>query len=179
MTAPVLDRARSVIAELHARQPILARAGWVSLGVLAACLVAMAFDPRQINGVSVWVKPAKFAASFVAWFWTLAWAWGMLAPAARQGRLARIILWGTVASGGFELGWIALRAAFGAPSHFATDALGSLMYGLMGLAAVALVALAALLGLLVLLRLVLLVLLGVADLILARGLRLVVGSLRL
>lgn len=140
----------AVFAELDARQPLLACAGWVALAVLLASLAAMAFDARVINGVSVWVKPAKFAASFVVWFWTLAWAWGVLAPAARDGRTARIVLWGTLGAAGFEQGWITLRAALGQPSHFANDALGAVMYALMGLGAVTLVVLAVLLGLLVL-----------------------------
>ena len=140
----------AILSELDRRQPVLARLGWVMAAVLAFSLVAMVFDARSINGVSVWTKPAKFAASFVAWCWTLAWAWGVLAPAARRGWLAGLVLWGTVASGSFEVGWITLRAALGLPSHFATDALGGPMYGLMGLAAVLLVAMAALLGVLVL-----------------------------
>ena len=142
----------AILGELHARQPRLYRNGLAMLAVLLLSLVAMAFDPRMINGVSVWVKPAKFAASFFVWLWTLAWAWGVLVPAARDGWTARAVLWGTLAAGWFEVGWIALRAALGQPSHFATDALGAAMYGLMGLAAVLLVALAALFGLLVLLR---------------------------
>ncbi|MGG5820293.1 hypothetical protein [Falsiroseomonas sp. HW251] len=150
MSAHVLRPATPILAELAARQPLLARAGWAMLWLLLACLVAMAFDPRSVNGVSVWVKPAKFAASFVAWFWTLAWAWGVLAPAVRDGWAARAVLWGTLGAGLFEQGWITLRALLGQPSHFATDPLGGVMYGLMGLAAVLLVALAALLGALVL-----------------------------
>lgn len=142
----------AILSEMDRRQPVLARLGWVMAAVLAFSLVAMVFDARSINGVSVWTKPAKFAASFVAWCWTLAWAWGVLAPAARRGWLAGLVLWGTVASGSFEVGWITLRAALGLPSHFATDALGGPMYGLMGLAAVLLVAMAALLGVLVLAR---------------------------
>lgn len=142
----------AVFAELDARQPLLARAGFAALAVLLASLAAMAFDARMINGVSVWVKPAKFAASFVVWFWTLAWAWGVLAPVARDSRTAQIILWGTLGAAGFEQGWITLRAALGQPSHFAEDALGAVMYPLMGLGAVSLVVLAALLGLLVLRR---------------------------
>ena len=140
----------TMLAELRARQPVLAAAGFAMLAVLLISLAAMAFDPRMINGVSVWVKPAKFAASFVVWFWTLPWAWGVLAPQARDGRTARLILWGTLAAAAFEQGWITLRAALGQPSHFAGDALGAVMYGLMGLGALTLVALAALLGLLVL-----------------------------
>lgn len=151
-TLPARPGIGPILAELRRRQPLLAGLGWASLGVLLLCLGAMALDPRSLNGVSVWTKPAKFAASFVAWFWTLAWAWGVLAPAAREGVVARVVLWGTVGAAVFEQGWITLRAALGQPSHFAQDALGGLMYGLMGLGALALVALAALLGLLVLLR---------------------------
>jgi hypothetical protein len=58
-----------------------------------------------------------------------------LAPAARVGWPARIIVAGTLAFGIFEVGWIALRAALGQPSHFAGDALGAVIYGLMGVAA--------------------------------------------
>lgn len=143
---------RAVLRELDHRQPVLARLGWVMVAVLGFCLAAMLVDGRVINGVSVWTKPAKFAASLTVWWWTLAWAWGVLAPAVRRGRVARVVLWGTVVAGSYEQGWITLRGALGLPSHFATDALGGPMYGLMGLAALALVGLAAVLGLLVLWR---------------------------
>jgi hypothetical protein len=143
---------RGILAELDRRQPVLARLGWASLAILIACLVAMALDGRQFNGVSVWAKPAKFAASFVPWFWTMAWAWGVLEGRAAAGRTARVVLWATVVAAGYEQAWITWRAAIGGPSHFATDPLGQVMYSLMGLGAVTLVAMAALLGLLVLLR---------------------------
>jgi hypothetical protein len=152
MNAIALRPERSILAELDARQPHLARFGWAMLALTAFCLVAMTLDGRAINGVSVWVKPAKFAFSFLAWSWTLAWAWGVLEPSMRDGWTARVILWGTLAASTYEQGWITLRAALGLPSHFAKDALGGVMYSLMGVGAVALVALAALLGLLVLLR---------------------------
>lgn len=152
MNALALHPVRSVLAELDERQPWLARAGWAALAVTLACLAAMTVDARTLNGVSVWVKPAKFAFSFVAWFWTMAWAWGVLAPEAREGLAARLVLWGTLAAAGFEQGWITLRAALGQASHFADDPLGDAMYALMGAGAVTLVALAALLGALVLSR---------------------------
>ncbi len=142
----------SLFAELHRRQPDFARAGWVALGLLALCLGLAAFDPRLFDGVSVWVKPAKFAASFVAWFWTLAWLWPALSPAQQAGRVARAVVLVMLAMAVFEQGWITWRAAWGAPSHFARDALGALVYGLMGLGATLLVAGAALLGLMILWR---------------------------
>jgi hypothetical protein len=150
MSAHVLTPPAGFFAELSARQPQLAACGWAMLAVLLACLALMAFDPRSINGVPVWVKPAKFAASLMVWCWTLAWAWGVLAPAARAGGLAQLVIWATLVSGLFEVGWIAFRAALGQPSHFAQDAFGSVMFGVMGLAALVLVAMAALLGLMVL-----------------------------
>lgn len=152
MSALALPARRPILAEIRARQPQLATLGTASFMLLLLCLAAMAIDPRQINGVSVWTKPAKFAASIAAWAWTLAWAWGVLAPAARHGLAARTVLWGTLAAATFELGWITLRAALGLPSHFAKDPLGGVMYGLMGIGALTLVTLAALLGVLVLLR---------------------------
>ncbi|MBR0667323.1 hypothetical protein GXW71_23400 [Roseomonas hellenica] len=151
MTALALSTP-GLFAALDRRQPLLARAGWASLALLLLCLAAMTVDARLINGVSVWTKPAKFAASFVVWFWTLAWAWGVLEPAAQRGATARLVLWGTLAAAWFEMGWITLRGALGQPSHFATDPLGDVMYQLMGAGAVTLVALAATLGVLVLRR---------------------------
>ncbi|MGG5888823.1 hypothetical protein ACLF3G_16925 [Falsiroseomonas sp. HC035] len=142
----------AILIELHRRQPLLAWAGWIALATLGLCLVAMALDGRTFNGLSVWTKPAKFAASFVPWFWTLAWAWGVLAPEARRGFAAGLVLWVTLAAALYEQGWITWRAAIGLPSHFAEDPLGVLMYQLMGLGAVLLVAMAVLLGVLVLLR---------------------------
>jgi hypothetical protein len=138
-----------VIAALHARQQALARNGLVMAAIMALCLVAMLFDVREIRGVSVWVKPAKFAASLAVWCWTMAWAWAALDPAWRAGPVARAIVVGTIACGGFEVGWITLRAALGMPSHFANDALGAMVYSAMGLAAVLLCLCAAVFGALV------------------------------
>jgi hypothetical protein len=140
------------LAELRRRQPEFAAAGWASLAALALCLVLALLDPRLFDGVSVWVKPAKFAASFVLWFWTLAWLWPALSPAQQAGRVARAVVGVMLAMALFEQGWITWRAAWGAPSHFARDGLGATVYALMGLGATLLVAGAALLGLMILWR---------------------------
>lgn len=134
---------------LEARQPALARTGLAMAALLVACLMAMPFDAREIRGVSVWVKPAKFAASLALWCWSLALAWPALAADWRDGRAARAIVAGTIACTVFEAGWITLRAAFGEPSHFARDALGAAVYGLMGAAALLLCLCAAAFGALV------------------------------
>lgn len=144
---------KNLIATLGALgRPELAfvRAGWVMGWVLALCLFAIAMDSRQIGGLSVWVKPAKFAASLMVWFWSMAWCFAALAPEAVRQRAARIIIWGTIICGSYEVGWMTLRSAFGLPSHFAKDFIGSIGYSVMGLGAVALCFLAAWLGVLVL-----------------------------
>ncbi len=138
-----------MIATLRRRQPALTHTGLVMGALLLLCLVAMAIDARELRGVSVWVKPAKFAASLAVWCWTMAWAWTALDPAWRAGLAARVIVAGTIATTVFEAGWITLRATLGLPSHFATDALGAAMYGVMGLAAVLLCFCAASFGALV------------------------------
>lgn len=131
-------------------EPALVRTGWVKGWVLALSLFAIAMDGRQLGGLSVWVKPAKFAASVMVWCWTMAWCFGALPADAVRQRAARIIIWGTIICGSYEVGWIGLRSAFGLPSHFATDIIGNIGYGVMGLGAVTLCALAAWLGVLVL-----------------------------
>lgn len=131
-------------------EPALVRIGLVMGWVLALSLFAIAMDDRQLGGLSVWVKPAKFAASVMVWCWTMAWCFGALPADVVRQRAARIIIWGTIICGTYEVGWISLRSAFGLPSHFAKDIIGNIGYGVMGLGAVALCALAAWLGILVL-----------------------------
>ena len=138
------------LGQLGRPEPALVRAGWVMGWVLALCLFAIAMDSRQIGGLSVWVKPAKFAASLMVWFWTMAWCFAALAPEAVRQRAARIIIWGTIICGSYEVGWMTLRSAFGLPSHFATDFIGNVGYAVMGIGALATCALAACVGLMVL-----------------------------
>jgi hypothetical protein len=78
-------------------------------------LPAMALDDRRLFGVSVWLKPWKFAVSFAIYALTITW---MLTLVRRGARLARAA--GTVIAVmlGVELALIAMQAARGVPSHF-------------------------------------------------------------
>lgn len=140
----------TTIGQIGRPEPALVLAGSVMGWVLALCLFAIAMDSRQLGGLSVWVKPAKFAASLMMWFWTMAWCFGALPLAAARQWEAKIIIWGTIICGSYEVSWISLRSAFALPSHFATDIIGSIGYGVMGFGAVAVCVLAAWLGVLVL-----------------------------
>jgi hypothetical protein len=112
-----------------------------------ACLIAFSvfvtlqnLDMRTLQGVNVWVKPAKFAISIGLFALTQAYFLSLV-RAERQGNAGiRYVVWGTILSAGFELAYIAFQAARGEASHFnLTTGLHIAMYALMGVGAVALV----------------------------------------
>ncbi len=55
----------------------------------AVCLVLAAIDPRLFNGVSVWIKPAKFFLSLAVHMLTVMFGLMLLPEARRMGLIAR------------------------------------------------------------------------------------------
>lgn len=122
----------------------------VSVAILAMTLVWAAGETRMIEGQWAWVKPAKFALSFVVFFGTLAWVEARLSPRWRESVVLRVLVAVmTVAMVG-EMGWMILMAATGQGSHFnhATQ-FHHVMYSLMGLGAFLLVLGVAVVGVIV------------------------------
>jgi hypothetical protein len=101
------------------------------LVVLGASLVLMAIDARQLMGASVWLKPAKFAASIATTAATAALLLRHLRlPAAGARRAVAVIV--TMAA--LEQVIITLQAARGVPSHFnATSTLNGALFTVMGI----------------------------------------------
>lgn len=89
-----------------------------SAALLALTLAWGLVETRTLSEVPVWHKPAKFAASFVATFGTLALLESRLSRRWADGRLLR----GTVAVMGTafvaEMAWMTFQAARGQSSHF-------------------------------------------------------------
>jgi hypothetical protein len=115
--------------------PSLPRPLWrlaaACLAVLAACLVLMAIDPRQLMGASVWLKPAKFAASIALTAATLAVLLRHVRLPARAGRRLVAIIAYTAA---MEQVIITFQAARGLPSHFnASSAFNAALFTTMGI----------------------------------------------
>jgi hypothetical protein len=108
---------------------------WLAAGclaVLAAALLLMLIDPRQLMGASVWLKPAKFALSIAVTAATLALLVPHVALPARGGRRAVALI---VFTAGLEQVIITLQAARGVPSHFnASSALNAALFSTMGVA---------------------------------------------
>jgi len=115
----------------------------LALAALAVVAIAgLALDPRTLRGVSVWVKPAKFAISLAVLAWTTATVSGFLDAAYRRRSRSMDVLRGVfLFTATFEILYITVQAAFGEASHFNRgDAVHATLYSLMGVAALALAA---------------------------------------
>lgn len=123
----------------------------VSVALLAMTIVWAMVDGRVVEGQAAWVKPAKFALSFVVFFGTLALVEVRLSPAWRESALLRVVAGVTAAAMIGEMAWMTLMAAQGQGSHFnfATP-FHEMMYSLMGLGAFLLVLGVAVVGVVVL-----------------------------
>lgn len=121
---------RSFWEEMHRRGRWLTRFALAHLLVLAVLLSLMAFDDRQITGVNIWLKPAKFALSITIYLATMAWLLGEL----KQPRwLIAAIALVIIASMSLEQVLITLQAARGTTSHYnIATPFDSAVFSLMG-----------------------------------------------
>ena len=104
--------------------------GLLQLIVLVFTLVGMAFDQRQLLGINIWIKPAKFLISSTIYLWTIGWLLTLVDAAAVSkaltgGLMALLILGENIAITG--------QALRGERSHFNTaSSLNATVFGLMG-----------------------------------------------
>ncbi|QPF71597.1 hypothetical protein G8A07_00760 [Roseateles sp. DAIF2] len=128
-------------AELLRRERRLTLFALLLLALVLPMALGWTFDERLLRGANIWIKPIKFALSIALLALTTAWFIGHLPAAQRDGRALRRIVWLLIATGGFEMAYIALQAALGQASHYNTDdRWHALMYTLMGVGALALTA---------------------------------------
>ncbi len=124
-----------MLRKLFSRQPVLAAFGCLNLIGLAVMLILQTVDPRQLDGVEVWVKPAKFFLSVGVYALTLAWFFGYVREERRGKANMRFIVWATVLLTAFENFWITWQAGHAVRSHFNTTSTFAIaMYGAMGAA---------------------------------------------
>jgi hypothetical protein len=120
-------------SELERHQSHLATAALLSMIAIVPCLLAMALDPRTINGINVWIKPTKFLVSFAVYYGTLAWVFGYLPRSAQATRAGRFVIWAAPLIGLYEMTWLVIAATHGVPSHFNnTSLVWSTAYNLAG-----------------------------------------------
>jgi hypothetical protein len=101
----------------------------VAMAGLSVVLVGAALvDDRVLLGAPLWIKPVKFALSFVLYAGALAWMLGQL-----RGPALRRTGWVIVAASVIEMLVIVGQAARGVRSHYNDDDLtGELLFSLMG-----------------------------------------------
>jgi len=109
------NRLGKFFRELYRRSRILAITGWIHLALLAGMLVISLFDSRLVMGISVWIKPIKFAISIAIYVWTVAW---LLEYLRLPSWAKRIISWGISICMLTEMACIAAQAARGMTSHY-------------------------------------------------------------
>ena len=91
---------------------------------------AMLLDPRTIEGVPAWLKPAKFAVSTAIYSLTLAWVFTTL-PA--WPRMRSIVGWTTALVFAIEVAIIGAQAWRGTTSHFnVSTLLDGVLFAVMG-----------------------------------------------
>ena len=104
-----------------------------AMAVLALITAVGVFtDPRLLTGVPIWLKPFKFAASFVLYAGTLAW---MISLLPRRSRVAGWAVAALLAASVVEMVIIVTQVVRGETSHFNnTTGLNTLLFSLMGIA---------------------------------------------
>jgi hypothetical protein len=101
---------------LSQRNRLLFNLGLFHFILTLICLLLMLIDHRQLLGINIWVKPAKFAMSIGIFAWTAGWLLGDLSVARPIGvRKASFLI---ALSLGFEMFAIFIQAARGVGSHF-------------------------------------------------------------
>ncbi len=145
---PVVNSSSRISLDaFRASSPLLWRTSLAFLIGFAVCLVLAAIDPRLFNGVSVWIKPAKFFLSLAVHMLTVMFGLMLLPEARRMGLIARGSVLVLVAMAIFEMVYIAFRAARGEASHFNIGSeFAALLYTLMGIGAVLIMVSTAVIG---------------------------------
>ncbi len=117
------------------QEPLLWWWGIAQLALVPIALVAMALDPRTVDGVDNWLKPTKFLIGGGIYCLTVALLLLPLTP----GRPRTYIRRATAIALAIEHLIISTQAARGVPSHFARSLdLNGLAYAIMGWAIAAL-----------------------------------------
>jgi hypothetical protein len=107
----------------------------IAMSIGAVICIGLQFvDARELNGASVWVKPAKFFFSLAVHLITVSWALSLIT---QRSRAVRIAVPAMIAASWIELVYIVIRSIRGEASHFNVGTpFDALLYSLMGIGAV-------------------------------------------
>lgn len=119
------------IQQLRERNETMFQFGLICLIASVIFLLLSRTTTVQVNNVSAWIKPFKFAFSTFLFAWAMLWYCSYLPDFN-----IRLFNWTIILLLGFEIVYIAIQAGRGQLSHFnASSPFYSAMFALMGLAA--------------------------------------------
>ena len=117
-------------------EPRLTAAGLAMAALTVPTLLALAIDPRSLQGVNVWLKPLKFEISIALYLWTLALCLPLTSRDFAASRLGRFTVWPVISLLWFEILYIGWRASRAQASHYNRESwLEEALYNAMGAAA--------------------------------------------
>lgn len=103
---------------------------WASVVLVGITLVGLAVDSRILTGVPIWLKPFKFAVSFVVYGWALSWLLSVLPKRSRVAEWAGTIIVGMLVA---EMAVIVTQVLRGTTSHYnETTPLNATLWSIMG-----------------------------------------------
>jgi hypothetical protein len=106
---------------------------WLTAASAVLAVVSLGgilFDDRILTGVPIWLKPFKFAVSFVFYAWTLAWILAILPRRSRAAERAGVVILGVAV---VELAVIVTQVIRGTTSHYnVSTPLNETLWNLMG-----------------------------------------------
>jgi hypothetical protein len=106
---------------------------WLTAAAAVLAVVSLGgvlFDDRILTGVPIWLKPFKFAVSFVVYAWTLAWMLAVLPRRSRPAEWSGIVIVGVAV---VELAVIVTQVIRGTTSHYnVSTPLNELLWDIMG-----------------------------------------------
>ncbi|MEQ8443305.1 MAG: hypothetical protein RIM33_13260 [Alphaproteobacteria bacterium] len=141
-TAPSLPAAQTIGTE-----KVLWQGAFFCLALVPVTILAMLIDPRELNGINLWIKPLKFQLSVGLHIATLALFARFIDDTLRDRIGVRILAWAISGFGIFEIAYITIQAGRGRHSHFNLETpMEASMYSLMGIGAVTLIMGAAVVG---------------------------------
>ncbi|GMN06271.1 hypothetical protein MTsPCn5_16600 [Croceitalea sp. MTPC5] len=116
---------------LKKESPILYSIVMLFFSGAVACLVALAFDDRQLAGINVWIKPFKFLISTAIYVATVGYLITFYPYSTlKKNSIRNIVSWTLL----LELGIIVYQAARGVPSHYnGSTAFDAMLFAGMGI----------------------------------------------
>lgn len=119
------------IQQLRERNETLFQFGLICLIASLGFLIMSKISNVQVNNVSAWIKPFKFAFSTFLFAWAMLWYCSYLTDFN-----IRLFNWTVILLLGFEIIYIAIQAGRGQLSHFnSSSTFYSIMFSMMAIAA--------------------------------------------